>query len=137
MITRNSPVFITTPLRPFHVMHTVSNLKHRASCPAYSHRYSLSIRASSRLSKSITFLGDIAQKLSFQNELALFVLLGALISLVVFPAHCFLALPTRDITHNMFACCHGSLIWLSSDEVHDAVEEVGFAVLAAEILQVS
>lgn len=81
-----------------------------------------------------TRLADIAQQLGLEDELALLVLLAGLVCLVVLPAHRLLTLLTRDVSHNMATCSHASLGRLARIDVHNVVEEVGLAMLAAEVL---
>lgn len=82
------------------------------------------------LSRSI----NLTQQLRLQDIFPLFVLLARLIRLIVFPPHRLLALPTRDIPHHVPPRRHIAFDGLGLRDVDDGVEEVGFAVLAAEIL---
>lgn len=75
-----------------------------------------------------------AQQLLLQNELALLVFLAALVCLVVLPPYCCLALSTGDIAHDVPSGGHVTLDGIGLGDVDDGIEEVGFAVLAAEIL---
>lgn len=79
-------------------------------------------------------LCDCAQELRLQNKLPLLILLRTFIRLIVLPAHRLLALPAMDISNNVPACRHVTLAGLALGDVDDGVEEVGFAVLAAEVL---
>lgn len=79
--------------------------------------------------------GDGAQQLCLQNELALLVLFARLVSLVVLPADCLLALPAVDVADYVATGRHVALVGIRLGDVDDAVKEVGFAVLAAEVLQ--
>ena len=79
---------------------------------------------------------NLTQQLRLQNELPLFVLLAIFIRLIVFPSHCLFALPAADIPNDMAPRCHVALIGFAVDDVDDFAEEVGFAVLAAEVLVV-
>lgn len=77
---------------------------------------------------------DCTQQLSLQDELPLLILLARLIRLVIFPPHSLPALPAQDVPHNMPASGHVSFRSLSQGDVDDGAEEIGFAVLAAEVL---
>lgn len=77
---------------------------------------------------------DVTEQLGLENELALLVLLARVVGLVVRPAHIVLALATEDVPHDVSARRHVPLVRLPGGDVHDRVEEVGFAVLAAEVL---
>jgi hypothetical protein len=79
-------------------------------------------------------LADVAEQLGLEDELALLVLLGILVGLVVLPADRVLALPAGDVAHNVPARCHVALARLARLDVDDRVEEVGFAMLATEVL---
>lgn len=78
---------------------------------------------------------DGAQEFSLEDELALLVLLAALVGLVVLPADRLLALAARDVAHDVAARGHVALAGLARLDVDDGVEEEGLAVLAAEVLQ--
>lgn len=80
-------------------------------------------------------LRDVAEQLSLEDELALLVLLRVLKGLVVFPAHRLLTLAAGDVADNVAARRHVTLVGLAGVDVDDIVEEVGFAVLATEILR--
>jgi hypothetical protein len=75
-----------------------------------------------------------AEQLCLQNEFALLVLLAGLVRFVVLPAYCFLALSTVDITYNVATGGHVALVGLGLGDIDNAVEEVCFAVLTAEVL---
>lgn len=75
----------------------------------------------------------ITKQLLLQNIFSLFVLLRALVSAVVFPAHDLFALTTADVADDVSACGHVAFGGFALEGVYDGVEEVGFAVLAAEI----
>jgi hypothetical protein len=77
----------------------------------------------------------LTQQLLLQNILILLILLRALIRTIVLPAHHLATLATRNITHYMTAGRHVALACFSLLDIDDFVEEVGFAVLAAEILR--
>ena len=74
------------------------------------------------------------QQLSLQDIFPLLVLLARLVRLVVFPPHRLLALPTRDVAHDVSARRHVAFRGFALSDVDDGVEEEGFAVLAAEVL---
>ena len=88
----------------------------------------------SSLSPHQTHLVDRAQQLRFKNVFSLLVLLARLIRLVVLPPHRLLALPARNIPHNVSSGRHIALCGFCLCDIDDGAEEVGFAVLAAEIL---
>lgn len=77
---------------------------------------------------------DITQQFGFKDELALFVFFRRLESLVIFPAHRFMALVASDITDNVSASRHVALIRIAGVDVDDSVEQVRLAMLAAEVL---
>lgn len=79
----------------------------------------------------------MTQQLRLQDVFPLLILLGCLERLVVFPAHRLLALPTCDVPHHVPPGRHIPLHGFGLGDVYDGVEEVGLAVLAAEILQES
>ena len=76
-----------------------------------------------------------AQQLLLQNELALLVFLTALVCLVVLPPYRLLALPAVDVAHNVSSGGHVTFDRIGLCGVHNVIEEVGFAMLAAEILE--
>jgi hypothetical protein len=78
--------------------------------------------------------GYRAEQLRLENELALLVLFASLISLVVLPADRLFALAAVDVAYDVAAGGHVALVGLGFADVDDAVEEVRFAVLAAEVL---
>lgn len=82
-------------------------------------------------------LSDVAQQLSLQDELALFVLLAGFVSFVVFPAHCLLALSTRNVSDYVFSRSHCPFVGFSSNIVDDVVEEISFSMLTPEVLRQS
>lgn len=86
------------------------------------------------MKRNAVFSSYITEKLCFENKLPLFVLFGGLVSFVIFPAHCFLALTTSNIANYMPTGRHVALTWLASLNVHNSMEQVGLAMLAAEIL---
>lgn len=77
---------------------------------------------------------DRTQQLRLQDEFPLLVLLAGLVSLVILPPHGLLALLTNHIPHLVPAGGHVALDGFGLGGVDDGVEEVGFAVLTAEIL---
>ena len=76
------------------------------------------------------------QQLGLEYELPFLVLLARLERLVVLPAHRLLALPAHDVPHDMPSRRHVAFGGFGLRDVDDGVEEVGFAVLAAEVLDV-
>jgi hypothetical protein len=82
-------------------------------------------------------LGDIAQQLRLQYKLPLLILLAALKRLIILPPHRLIALSARDIPHDVSARRHIPLGGFACGYVDDVVEQVGFAVLAAEVLAAS
>lgn len=83
----------------------------------------------------VIHLADVAEQLGLQDVLSLLVLLRALISFVILPAHCLLTLLAIDVAHDMPACRHRSFRGIALLNVDHAVEEVCFAMLATEILE--
>ncbi|QSZ35208.1 hypothetical protein DSL72_008075 [Monilinia vaccinii-corymbosi] len=79
-------------------------------------------------------LTNITKQLRLQNKLALLVLLTRLIRLVVFPAHRLVAPLTHDIAHDVSTRSHVAFGGIAGHDIDDEAEEVGFAVLAAEVL---
>ena len=75
-----------------------------------------------------------AQQLRLQNIFALLVLLARLICPVVLPPDRLLALTTCDVAHHVPAGRHVPFAGFRGGDIDDAVEEEGFAVLAAEVL---
>ena len=93
---------------------------------------------SSRRSLLLTHISGSAhltQQLLLQNELPLLILLRALIRAIVLPAHNFFALPAVYVAHDVAAGGHVALAGFALLDVDYGVEEVGFAVLAAEVLR--
>ena len=97
-------------------------------------RHTLPVPNSNPMHSTPILLCDRAQKLRLKDEFPLLVLLRTLIRLIVLPSHRLLALPTMDIAHDVAARRHVTLAGLAFGDVDDGVEEVGFAVLAAEVL---
>lgn len=83
--------------------------------------------------QQVQLLGDHAQQLRLEDELALLVALRGLEGAVVFPAHRLVAALAHDVAHDVPACRHVALCGVAGGDVDDRVEEVGFAVLAAEV----
>lgn len=88
----------------------------------------------STASRTYHRLAHDAEQFLFQDELALLVFLARLVCLVILPPYRFLALPAGNIAHDVSARGHAALDGFRLGDVHDVIEEVGFAVLAAEIL---
>lgn len=63
------------------------------------------------------------------------VLLAALKRLVVLPANNLVALLAGDVADDVAACGHVAFCGVRGGYVDDVGEEVGFAVLAAEVLE--
>ena len=82
-----------------------------------------------------TSSADLTEQLLLENVLSLLVLLRALIGAVVLPAHDLAALTAGDISHHMTSGRHIAFSCFALLDVDARVEEVCFAVLAAEILQ--
>lgn len=78
-------------------------------------------------------LCDDAKQFCLQDELSFLILLAGLVRSVIFPADRFLALAARDISDDMLAGRHRSLVGFSSDIVHNVVEQVSFAMLSAKV----
>jgi hypothetical protein len=76
----------------------------------------------------------LTKQLLLQNKLPLLVFLCTLVRAIVLPAHNFFALPAVDVTYYVASRCHVAFVRVGGEGVDDGVEEVGFAVLAAEIL---
>ena len=75
-----------------------------------------------------------AQQLRLQYKFPLLVLLRRLVRLVVLPSHRLVTLPAHDVPYEMPARRHIAFCGFRLRDIHDSVEEVGFAVLAAEVL---
>jgi len=76
---------------------------------------------------------NLTQQLCLQDELSLLVLLRLLKSFVILPPHRSLALLAHYVSDNVATCGHGTFTGLTFFDVHDSVEEVGFAMLASEV----
>ena len=79
-------------------------------------------------------LKHLHKQLGLQDIFALLVLLTRLIRLIVLPSHRLLALPTRNIPHYVSSGSHVAFGGFGLGDVYDGIEEVGFTVLAAEVL---
>jgi hypothetical protein len=79
-------------------------------------------------------LGDITQQLCLQNILPLLVLFTGLKCLIILPAHRFLTLSARYVSHYVSSRRHVAFRGIPLVHIHHGVEEVGFTMLAAEIL---
>jgi hypothetical protein len=77
---------------------------------------------------------DIAQERLLEDELPLLVLFRTLVCFVVSPSDHLFALPASDIPDSVPASGHVAVAWLGRLDVHHAVEEEGFAMLATEVL---
>lgn len=75
-----------------------------------------------------------AEQLLLQNVFSLLILFRALIGTVVFPSHNVFALSTPDVPDDVAARRHIPLASFALLDVDDVVEEVGFAMLTAEVL---
>lgn len=85
-------------------------------------------------SRPVPFLIDLTQQLLLQDIFPFLVLFGALVRAVVLPADNLFALTTADVADDVTAGGHVAFAGFALLDVDDAVEEVGFAVLAAEVL---
>lgn len=79
-------------------------------------------------------LVDISKQLGLQNELALLVLLARLVGFIVLPPHHLLALAAVYVPDDVATRGHVALAGVARLDVDDRVEEVGFSVLASEVL---
>lgn len=79
-------------------------------------------------------LVHIGKQLGLQNELALLVLLAGLIGSIVLPSDHLLALTAVDVPDDVAARRHVALAGVTGLDIDDRVEEVGFSVLASEVL---
>ena len=79
-------------------------------------------------------LKHLHQQLRLQNVFPLLVLLARFVRLIVLPPHSVLALPARNVPHYVPAGCHVAFCGFALGHVHNGVEEVGFAMLAAKVL---
>jgi hypothetical protein len=76
----------------------------------------------------------LTQQLSFQDVFAFLVLLTTLECFVILPSNCFVALLTRNVSHDVASGGHVPLSWFTLNHVDNGIEKVGFAVLTAEVL---
>lgn len=99
-------------------------------------KYTITYTPPSQLASSFSrsSLINRAQQFGLQDVLPLLVLLRRLVRLVVLPAHRLLALTAADIPHHVAAGRHVALYGIGLRDVDDGGEEVGFTVLAAEVL---
>lgn len=74
------------------------------------------------------------QQLRLKDKLPFFVLLAALVGLIVLPPYRLLALLAYDVPHDVSSRGHASLVGLARLDIDYIVEEVGFPVLASEVL---
>jgi hypothetical protein len=79
-------------------------------------------------------LSHCAQKLCLENEFALLILLTRLKCLVILPSDCLLALLAVYVSHDVSTSCHVPFACFPLSDVDDAIEKVGFAMLATEVL---
>jgi len=103
--------------------------------PKDSHLCNRKCSCGHQLRKLKANLCNLAQQFGFQDVFALLVLLTTLESLVILPSNCLVALLTRNISHDMASGGHVSLGGLTLNHVDNGIEEVGFTVLAAEVLR--
>lgn len=85
------------------------------------------------VSSPLTLSVDRTQQLRLKNILVLLVLLTRLVSLVVLPPDCLVALLAHDIAHNVPPGRHVALHGVALPDVDHRGEEERLAVLAAEI----
>ena len=78
---------------------------------------------------------NLTQQLLLQNKLILLILFRTLVRAIVLPPDDLLALAAGDVAHDVAAGGHVALGGLALLHVDAGVEEVGFAVLAAEVLR--
>lgn len=76
---------------------------------------------------------DGAQQLRLKDEFTLLVLFTLLVSLVILPAHCFIALLANDVANDMPPRGHVAFHRLSLLDIDHAVEKKSLAVLATEV----
>lgn len=119
----------TTPSVLARLIPTASPLHHTSLPPTAPPPPPLALGSSSGAP-----LADIAQQLVLEDELALLVLLAALVRLVVLPPHRGPALPAQEVADNVPARRHVALLGGRRRHVDDAVEEVGLTGGAAEVL---
>lgn len=84
--------------------------------------------------KLMASLCNLAEQLGFQYVFALLVLLTTLECLVILPSNCLVALFTRNVSHDVASGGHVPFSGLTLNHVDNGIEEVGFAMLAAEVL---
>jgi hypothetical protein len=76
----------------------------------------------------------IHEQIPLENVLALLVFLRRFVGLVVFPPKRRPALDAIDVSDGVIASRHGTVIWLSFDDIDNSVEKVGPPVLPIECL---
>jgi hypothetical protein len=74
-----------------------------------------------------------AEQLTLENEFPFLILLRCLIGLVVLPPHCLIAVFAFDVSHDVSSRRHVPLHGFGLLDVDNSREEVGFAMLAAEV----
>jgi hypothetical protein len=74
----------------------------------------------------------IHEQIPLENVLALLVFLRRFVGLVVFPPKRRPALDAIDVSDGVIASRHGTVIWLSFDDIDNSVEKVGPPVLPIE-----
>ena len=84
---------------------------------------------------SATHLIDRTKQVRFQNVFPLLVLLAGFVRLVILPPDGLLALPAVNVPHQVSPGRHVPLDSFRLGDVHNGVEEVGFAMLTAEVLR--
>ncbi len=80
-------------------------------------------------------LGYIAKQLRLQDKLPFLILLASLECLVILPSHCLVTLSAGDVADDVSARGHVALRGIASYDIDDVIEEVGLAMLAAEVLR--
>lgn len=75
----------------------------------------------------------LTQQFLFQNVFSLFVFFRRLICSIVLPPDNLFALSTVNVAYHVSACRHVTFSRFALLDVYDAVEEIGFPVLAAEV----
>lgn len=76
----------------------------------------------------------LTQQFLFQNVFSLFVFFRRFICSIVLPPDNLFALSTVNVAYHVSACRHVTFSRFALLDVYDAVEEIGFPVLAAEVL---
>lgn len=123
-------------MMPFSCSQSLPKTPHASPNAAKSHlSHSSFPLLSPTLSPSLHPSTHRTKQLLLQNKLPLLILFRLLVRAVVLPAHRLFALTTGDVAHDVAAGGHVALAGLALLDVDDAVEEEGFAVLAAEVLK--